>query len=90
MSKLFSMLELPILVLAGVVGQKVAAKLWTAVVGSDPPDTAQREVRIAALLSAAVIEGTLYKLTRMSVDRALRVALSGSGDDWVGQTGDGE
>lgn len=90
MSKLFSIVEFPIILGAGIAGQKVAAKLWTQATGSDPPDTGEEDVRLAALLAAAVLEGTLYKLSRMAVERGLRVAVARTTGTWPGGTGEGE
>ena len=82
--------ELPVLVLAGILGQKLAAKLWLRATGSEVPDTAQREVNVAMLIPAAIVEGTLYKLSRMGIDRALRHAAQRSEGKWIGQPGEGE
>jgi len=82
--------ELPVLVVAGILGQKLAAKLWSKAFDSEPPDTAQQDVRVAPLLGAAVLEGTLYKLARMGIDRGLRVAAARSEGTWIGRTGEGE
>ncbi len=82
--------ELPILVVAGIVGQKIAAKLWSLLFKSDVPDTAQENVRVAQLIPAAVLEGTLYKFARMAIDRGLRVAAAKSEGTWIGKTGQGE
>lgn len=82
--------ELPVLVVAGIVGQKVAAKLWEAAFGSPVPDTAQKDVRLQMLLPVAVVEGTLYKLTRMALDRGLREAASRQEGRWIGKAGQGE
>ena len=90
MAKLLLKAELPILVVAGILGQKVAAKLWSQAFGSEVPDTAQEQVGLASLIPAAILEGTLYKLTRMGIDRGLRVAASRSDGSWVGDPGDGE
>ncbi len=81
--------ELPFLVVAGIVGQKVAAKLWSLLFKSEVPDTAQENVRVAPLIGAAVLEGTLYKLARMAIDRSLRVAAAKSEGTWIGKTGQG-
>jgi hypothetical protein len=82
--------ELPLLVVAGILGQKLAAKLWSAAFKSDVPDTAQENVRRGLLLPAAVLEGTLYKLARMGLDRSLRVAAARSEGTWIGKPGQGE
>lgn len=90
MGKLVSIAELPILVVAGIVGQKVAAALWKRALGDDPPDTAQERPRWGLLIPAAVIEGTFYKLFRMALDRAIRTGIARSSGTWVGQAGEGE
>ena len=90
MMKLLLKAELPILVVAGILAQKVAAKLWSLALGSPVPDTAQRDVRVAQLIPAAILEGTLYKLVRMAVDRRLRVAAAKSEGRWLGKAGEGE
>ncbi len=72
---------------AGIIGQKIAAKLWSRAFGSEVPDTAQENVRVAQLLPAAVLEGTLYKLARMAIDRGLRFAAARSEGTWIGKTG---
>ena len=90
MAKALSILELPVLVVTGIISQKIAARLWSQVSGGDAPDTAQKDVKVPALVAAAVLEGTLYKLARMGVDRGLRVAIARSTGSWVGRAGEGE
>ena len=82
--------ELPILVVAGIIAQKIAAKIWSQVFDDEVPDTAQQNVRWQWLIPAAVLEGTLYKLARMGIDRGLRVAAAKSEGTWLGKTGEGE
>ena len=82
--------ELPILVAAGILGQKAAARLWEQLFDDPVPDTAQKDVDLAKLLPVAVLEGTLYKLARMGLDRGLRVAVAKSEGEWVGKAGAGE
>ena len=90
MFKILLKAELPILVVAGIIAQKIAAKLWSVIFDDDVPDTAQQNVRVGLLIPAAIIEGTLYKLARMAVDRGLRVSAAKSEGTWIGRTGEGE
>lgn len=90
MKKLLKLGELPILVGAGIVGQKVAAAIWARALGEPPPDTAQEDVRWPLLLPAAILEGTLYKLFRMVAERGLRIAVARSTGSWIGRAGEGE
>ena len=90
MAKLLLKAELPILVVAGILGQKLAAKLWSRAFGTEIPDTAEQHVRLASLIPAAIFEGALYKLSRMAIDRGLRLSASRSEGGWVGEKGEGE
>ena len=90
MQRLPSAVAFPIILIAGILGQKLAAKLWSQAFDEDPPDTAQEDVRLLPLLGAAVIEGTMYKLLRMLADRGLRRAVFAVSGTWPGQTGEGE
>jgi Protein of unknown function (DUF4235) len=90
MATILLKLELPILVAAGIIGQKTAAKLWSRVFRREVPNTAQENLRVVELLPVAVVEGTFYKLARMAVDRGLRVAASRSEGVWLGEAGSGE
>jgi hypothetical protein len=90
MQSLPSAVAFPIILVAGILGQKLAAKLWSLAFGEDPPDTAQEDVRVLPLLGAAVVEGTMYKLLRMLADRALRQGLLRLSGSWPGGAGAGE
>ena len=90
MLKFIIKLELPVLVAAGILGQKVAEKIWERLFDDPVPDTAQKDVDIAKLLPVAVLEGTLYKVARMGLDRGLRVAAEKSEGKWIGKAGEGE
>ena len=82
--------EFPIILTAGILSQKLAAMLWSRAFGEAPPDTADKNVRVVDLIPAAVVEGTLYKLSRMAIERGLRVAASRSSGTWIGERGQGE
>lgn len=90
MSKLLNALSLPLLVASGIVGKKIAGMLWKRALGEPPPDTAQEDVRWAQLIPAAVVEGTLWQLSRMILDRSLRRGIVMATGTWPGQAGDGE
>ncbi len=90
MQKLPSAVAFPTILVAGILGQKAAAKLWSLAFGEDPPDTAQEDVDLPPLLAAAVLEGTMYKLLRMLADRALRQGVLKLSGTWPGEAGEGE
>ncbi len=90
MQSLPSAVAFPTILIAGILGQKLAAKIWSKVFDEVPPDTAQEDVRLLPLLGAAVLEGTMYKLLRMLADRALRQGVLKLSGTWPDQTGEGE
>ncbi len=90
MGKFLSKAAFPGILLSGILGQKVAARLWTKVLGSPPPDTAQQDVRWLQLIPAAVVQGTLYQLSRMLFDRGLRLAVAKATGNWPGEPGEGQ
>lgn len=90
MSKLLNLMTFPLIVVSGIVGKKIATALWQRVTGEMPPDTAQEQVGWLQLLPAAVVEGTLWQLSRMILDRSLRRGIVIATGTWPGQAGEGE
>lgn len=90
MSKALSMLIFPGVLISGILGQKVAKILWSRVLGSAPPDTGQEDVRWPQLIPAAMVEGTVYQLSRMLFDRGVRRAIATATGAWPGEPGQGQ
>jgi hypothetical protein len=90
LSKVLSLAAFPVIVLSGVLGRKLAVLLWGRVFGEPPPDTAQQHIRLPQLLGAAVVEGTIWQLSRMAIDRGLRQAIATATGSWPGEPGEGE
>ena len=90
MGKALSIVLLPGIILSGILGQKVAALVWKQVTGSPPPDTADEHIRWPQLVPAAVIEGTVYQVSRMLLDRGVRMAVARSTGSWPGERGQGQ
>lgn len=90
MSKLLSAAAFPGILLSGILGQKVAKRLWSQLLDSPPPDTAQEHVRWIQLIPAAIVEGTVYQLSRMLFDRGVRRAIATATGRWPGEPGQGQ
>lgn len=90
MGKALSIAMLPVLVLSGILGKKVAALVWKQVTGEPPPDTADEQIRWPQLIPAAVIEGTAFMVSRMLLDRGVRMAVARSTGSWPGERGQGQ
>lgn len=90
MAKVLNVLSFPLIVVSGIVGKKIATALWQRVTGAPPPDTAQEQVRWPELIPAAIVEGTLWQLSRMVLDRSLRRGVAVATGSWPGEAGQGE
>lgn len=90
MGKFLSIAMLPGIILSGILGKKVAALVWKQVSGEPPPDTADEQIRWAQLIPAAIIEGTVFQVSRMLFDRGVRMAVAKSTGTWPGERGQGQ
>ena len=55
--------------LAGLVGKKLFDFVWTKIDDEDPPKPTTQETSWAKLLSAAAVQGVIFRMTRVVVDR---------------------
>lgn len=56
--------------LAGLLGKKLFDVVWTKIDDQDPPKPTTQETSWAKLLSAAAVQGVIFKTVRVAVDRA--------------------
>jgi Protein of unknown function (DUF4235) len=85
MSKLaFTPFSLSSGLLAGLVGKRLFAAIWSAFDDEEPPAPEHRDVNLGKLVTALVIQGAVFTVVRGLVDHAVRhgfLRLSGS---WPG------
>ena len=55
--------------LAGILGKKLFNFVWTKIDDEDPPKATTELVAWPKLLSAAALQGVIFKVTRVAVDR---------------------
>jgi len=72
-------------VLAGFLGRKLFARLWSVIDKHEPPDPTHRDAPWSKVLSALLLEGAIFTVVRGSVDRGLRVLFSKVAGSWPGQ-----
>ena len=56
-------------VLAGLLGKRVFDFVWSKIDDEDPPKPTTQETTWAKLLTVAALQGMIYKLVRVTVDR---------------------
>jgi hypothetical protein len=71
--------------LAGLVGKKVFAGLWSLVDKEPPPGPDQRDASWRKVVLALVLQGAVFRVVRGVVDRASRSAFSRATGAWPGE-----
>jgi hypothetical protein len=70
---------------AGWVAQKAFDRLWALFADEGAPEPDQRDASLAKLITALVVEGALFRLTKGLVDRATRSGFSRMTGRWPGE-----
>jgi hypothetical protein len=71
--------------LAGFLGQKVFDAIWGKVDEREPPQPDHREVSVAKLALALVIEGAIFRLVKGLFDHAARRGFARMTGEWPGE-----
>jgi hypothetical protein len=54
---------------AGIAGRKIFESVWTKIDDKQPPKGITEQATWAKVLAAAALEGVIFKVTRVAVDR---------------------
>jgi hypothetical protein len=57
-------------ILAGLLGKRLFNFVWEKVDEEDPPKATTRDTSLAKLLGATALQGVIFRVTRVLVDRA--------------------
>ena len=71
--------------LAGAIGQKAFDAIWGKVDDREPPQPEHREISIAKLEIALVIEGAIFRLVKGLFDHAARRGFARMTGEWPGE-----
>jgi hypothetical protein len=71
--------------LAGAIGQKAFDAIWGKVDDREPPQPEHREVSLAKLAIALVIEGAIFRLVKGLFDHAARRGFARMTGEWPGE-----
>jgi hypothetical protein len=71
--------------LAGFIGQKAFDAIWGKVDELEPPNPEHREVSIAKLAIALIIEGAIFRLVKGLFDHAARRGFARMTGAWPGE-----
>jgi hypothetical protein len=71
--------------LAGLIGKRVFARVWSLVDGEQLPDPRRRDLPWRTLLVGLLLEGAIFRAARGLVDRASRQGFSRLTGTWPGE-----
>ena len=56
-------------ILAGIFGKKLFDFVWTKLDDEEPPEATTEETSWARVISAAALQGVIFRVTRVAIDR---------------------
>jgi hypothetical protein len=71
--------------LAGFLGQKIFDAIWGKVTEHEPPQPEHRQVSLARLVIALIIEGAIFRLVKGLFDHAARRGFARMTGAWPGE-----
>ena len=72
-------------ILAALLGKRVFNFAWTKIDDEDPPKATTQETTWVRVLSAAVVQGVIFKVVRVVVDRHGAIAWHHLTGHWPGE-----
>ena len=72
-------------IVAALVGKRLFNFAWTKIDDEDPPKGTTQEASWAKILSAAALQGVIFKLTRVVVDRYGAIGWNYLPASWPGE-----
>ena len=70
---------------AGLVGRKIFEQAWGLIDDEEPPDAKHREISVAKLVMALLIEGAIFRLVRGLTDHGARRGYARMTGSWPGE-----
>jgi Protein of unknown function (DUF4235) len=72
-------------ILAGIVGRKLFDFVWTKLSDEEPPEPTTEYANWGSVLTAAAVQGVIFRLTRVVVDRYGAIGWSRLTGTWPGE-----
>jgi hypothetical protein len=85
MKALYKPIGLTLSLAAALIGKRIFNFVWTKIDDEDPPKGTTQEADWSKILTAAAIQGVIFKLTRVVVDRYGAVGWNYITGTWPGE-----
>jgi hypothetical protein len=70
--------------LAGFVGKKLFDQVWSVIDDEEPPESEHRDATWGKVIAAAALQGAIFRVTKIAVDRSSRSAFASVTGTWPG------
>lgn len=70
---------------AGAIGKKIFDAVWSLIDDEEAPEPKHREIPVAKLVLALLIQGAIFRLVRGMADHGLRHAFARTTGSWPGE-----
>jgi len=81
---LFAPFSIALGLVAAMLGKRVFNVVWGAIDDEEAPDPKQRDVPLQKLIVAGAVQGVIFRLVRIFVDRGVRRGVQGLTGRWPG------
>lgn len=85
MSKLFTPIGVVVGLVAGQISKKIFDKVWSLIKDEEAPRPKHREVPLATLVIALLVEGAIARVVRGMVDHGTRHGWAQLTGEWPGE-----
>jgi hypothetical protein len=82
---LFTPISIGLGLLAGLLGRKIFEQLWGLIDDEEPPDAKHREIALAKLVPALLLEGAIFRLVKGLTDHWVRRGYTRLTGSWPGE-----
>jgi xanthosine utilization system XapX-like protein len=72
-------------ILGGLLGKKIFDFVWTNIADEEPPEATTERARWPSILAAAAVQGVIFRVTRVVVDRYGAIGWSYLTGTWPGE-----
>jgi Protein of unknown function (DUF4235) len=72
-------------ILAGILGRKLFEFAWTKISDEEPPEPTTQDVPWTRLLATAAVQGVIFRITRVVVDRYGAIGWAQLTGEWPGE-----
>jgi Protein of unknown function (DUF4235) len=83
---IFAPISIALSLVSAMIGKSIFSRVWGMIDEEEPPGPEDRQVDLRKLVLAGALQGVVFRLSRVAVDRGLRRAVYALTGSWPGDT----